>query len=73
LRRWLPLAAAYFWAFDRDTSRHVRVALAGAPAHVVLPFDFVPDMMPLLGFIDDAAVLPTGNEARCPPYRSSAP
>jgi uncharacterized membrane protein YkvA (DUF1232 family) len=50
----------------------VQVALVGAPAHFALPFDFVPDMMPLLGFIDDAAVLPR-QKARCPPYRSLAP
>jgi uncharacterized membrane protein YkvA (DUF1232 family) len=25
----------------------------------VLPFDFIPDMLPLIGFTDDAAVLAT--------------
>jgi uncharacterized membrane protein YkvA (DUF1232 family) len=53
------LVAAYFCAFDRDTPRHVQVALIGALAYFVLPFDFVPDMMPLIGFTDDAAVLAT--------------
>jgi uncharacterized membrane protein YkvA (DUF1232 family) len=53
------LVAAYICAFDRDTPRHVQVALIGALAYFVLPFDFIPDMLPLVGFTDDAAVLAT--------------
>jgi uncharacterized membrane protein YkvA (DUF1232 family) len=53
------LLAAYYCAFDKETPRHVQVALMGAVAYFILPFDFVPDMMPLLGFTDDAAVLAT--------------
>jgi uncharacterized membrane protein YkvA (DUF1232 family) len=53
------LLAAYYCAFDRNTPRHVQAALIGALAYFVLPFDLVPDMMPLLGFTDDAAVLAT--------------
>src|SRR4051794_3923553 len=53
------LLAAYYCAFDRETPRHVQAALLGAIAYFILPFDFVPDMLPLLGFTDDAAVLAT--------------
>jgi len=53
------LVAAYYCAFDKDTPRHVQAALLGAIAYFILPFDFVPDMMPVLGFTDDAAVLAT--------------
>jgi uncharacterized membrane protein YkvA (DUF1232 family) len=53
------LLAAYYCAFDRETPRHVQIALLGAIAYFVLPFDFVPDMLPVLGFSDDAAVLAT--------------
>ena len=53
------LLAAYYCAFDKDTPRHVQVALMGAIAYFILPFDFVPDMMPALGFTDDAAILAT--------------
>ena len=53
------LLAAYYCAFDRDTPRHVQAALVGALAYFVLPFDIIPDMMPVLGFTDDAAVLAT--------------
>ncbi|MTV17735.1 MULTISPECIES: YkvA family protein [Bradyrhizobium] len=53
------LLAAYYCAFDRQTPRHVQAALLGAIAYFILPFDFVPDMLPILGFTDDAAVLAT--------------
>jgi uncharacterized membrane protein YkvA (DUF1232 family) len=53
------LLAAYYCAFDRQTPRHVQAALLGALAYFILPFDFIPDMMPMLGFTDDAAVLAT--------------
>ena len=37
----------------------MQAALLGALAYFVLPFDVIPDMMPVLGFTDDAAVLAT--------------
>jgi uncharacterized membrane protein YkvA (DUF1232 family) len=51
------ILAAYYCAFDRQTPRHIQVALLGAIAYFVLPFDFVPDLLPILGFTDDAAIL----------------
>src|ERR1700722_7620546 len=53
------LLAAYYCAFDKQTPRHVQATLLGALAYFVLPFDFIPDMLPVLGFTDDAAVLAT--------------
>jgi uncharacterized membrane protein YkvA (DUF1232 family) len=53
------LLSAYYCAFDRRTPRHVQAALLGAIAYFILPFDFIPDMLPVLGFTDDAAVLAT--------------
>ena len=53
------LLTAYYCAFDCDTPRHVQAALLGALAYFVLPFDFIPDMLPVLGYSDDAAVLAT--------------
>lgn len=53
------LLAAYYCAFDKQTPRHVQAALLGAIAYFILPFDFIPDMLPILGFSDDAAVLAT--------------
>jgi uncharacterized membrane protein YkvA (DUF1232 family) len=51
------LLAAYYCAFDRETPRHVQAVLVGALAYFILPFDVMPDMLPILGFTDDAAVL----------------
>src|SRR5262249_18614646 len=53
------LLTAYYCAFDRTTPRHVQAALIGALAYFVLPFDIIPDMLPVLGYTDDAAVLVT--------------
>ena len=53
------LLAAYYCAFDRQTPRHVQLSLLGALAYFVLPFDVMPDFLPVLGFTDDAAVLVT--------------
>ncbi len=53
------LLAAYYCAFDRATPRHVQLTLIGALAYFVLPADAVPDMLPVVGFTDDAAVLAT--------------
>jgi uncharacterized membrane protein YkvA (DUF1232 family) len=53
------LLAAYYCALDQETPRHVKVTLVGAIAYFVLPFDAIPDMLPVLGFTDDAAVLAT--------------
>ena len=53
------LLSAYYCAFDKATPRHVQAVLLGAIAYFILPFDFIPDMLPVLGFTDDAAVLAT--------------
>ena len=53
------LLAAHYCAFDRDTPLEVKAALVGALAYFVLPFDAIPDVLPLLGYADDAAVLTT--------------
>ncbi len=51
------LLAAYYCAFDHQTPAHVKAALIGAIGYFVLPFDAIPDMLPVIGFADDAAVL----------------
>jgi len=53
------LLAAYYCAFDHATPMPVKASLVGALAYFVLPFDALPDVFPLLGFTDDAAVLLT--------------
>lgn len=51
------LLAAHYCAFDRQTPVHVKAALVGAIAYFVLPVDVVPDVLPVIGYTDDAAML----------------
>lgn len=63
LARQLPFAedllAAYFCVRDPATPPRIRWILLLALAYFVLPVDTVPDVLPVLGFTDDAAVLAT--------------
>ena len=53
------LLTAYYCAFDRETPMHVRATLLTALAYFVMPFDGLPDILPIMGMADDAAVLGT--------------
>jgi uncharacterized membrane protein YkvA (DUF1232 family) len=57
----LPFAedvlAAWFCARDPATPRRVRYTLLAALGYFVLPVDAIPDLLPLIGFSDDAAVI----------------
>lgn len=53
------LLAAYYCAFDHATPVSVKATLIAAIAYFVLPIDAIPDVLPVLGFTDDAAVLAT--------------
>lgn len=51
------LLAAWICARDPATPRRVRLTLLAALGYFVLPVDALPDIMPILGFTDDAAVI----------------
>lgn len=51
------VVAAYFCAFDPETPARVRGILLATLAYFVMPFDFIPDMLAVIGFSDDVAVL----------------
>jgi uncharacterized membrane protein YkvA (DUF1232 family) len=51
------LVAAFFCATDPSTPSRVKLILLGAIAYFVLPTDAITDLLPLIGFADDAAVL----------------
>ncbi len=53
------LLAAYYCAFDKDTPLAVKATLVAAIAYFILPVDAIPDVLPVIGFTDDAAVLAT--------------
>ena len=61
LARILPFSedvlAAYHCVRDPSTPSRVRMILLAALAYLVLPFDAIPDLLPVLGFTDDAAVM----------------
>ncbi len=49
--------AAWYCARDPATPSRVRFILISALAYFVLPIDAIPDLVPFLGFTDDAAVI----------------
>jgi uncharacterized membrane protein YkvA (DUF1232 family) len=49
--------AAYYCSLDRATPLRVRASIFGALVYFVTPADVLPDVLPALGFTDDAAVL----------------
>ena len=51
------LLAAYYCATDPVTPKRVKLILLGALTYFILPADAVPDILPVLGFADDAAML----------------
>jgi uncharacterized membrane protein YkvA (DUF1232 family) len=57
----LPFAedamAIFYCALDPATSPRAKAIVLGAVAYFVMPFDIIPDFIPILGFTDDAAVI----------------
>ena len=49
--------AMYFATLDRRTPMWVKGMVAGALAYFVMPIDAIADVLPLLGFTDDAGVM----------------
>jgi uncharacterized membrane protein YkvA (DUF1232 family) len=57
----MPLAqetvAMYFCLLDPKTPLWVKGTVAAALAYFILPLDAIPDLLPIVGFSDDAGVL----------------
>jgi uncharacterized membrane protein YkvA (DUF1232 family) len=51
------IALAYHAFFDPRTPLLAKLILGGALVYGILPFDVVPDVLPLLGIADDAVLL----------------
>ena len=51
------LAASWYAVRDPKTPTRVKAALLAALAYFVMPVDAIPDVVAVLGFTDDAAVL----------------
>jgi len=68
----LPDFIRLYWRLFRDSrvSLWPKAILVGALAYVVLPFDIIPDALPILGEIDDLVIVVTAARwfmHRCPP------
>lgn len=63
LRPWLrarrrDLLAAFYVLRDPRTPGRIRVLIVAALAYVLSPLDAMPDVVPLLGYVDDAVIAP---------------
>ncbi len=58
----LPDIVRLLWRVTRDdrAPRLVRYGLIGLAAYLALPFDIIPDGIPVLGQLDDVVVLTVG-------------
>lgn len=80
LARALPFSedvlAAYYCVRDKRTSARVKLILLAALAYFVMPIDAIPDIIPVLGYTDDAAVMAAAiaavRGAILPEHRDSA-
>ena len=54
------LLALYFAYQDPRTPWYARVFALGVVAYAFSPIDLIPDMIPLLGYVDDLILLPIG-------------
>lgn len=50
-------AAAYYCAIDRDTPLRAKGIILAALAYFIMPMDAMPDVLAVIGFTDDIAVI----------------
>ena len=54
-------ALLLYYAYERkETPRWAKRTIVGVLGYLVVPFDFLPDLTPLLGYTDDLGVLTAG-------------
>jgi uncharacterized membrane protein YkvA (DUF1232 family) len=53
----VQILTLYYCMVDPATPRKSKLIIAGALAYTVLPADLVPDLLPMVGWSDDAAMI----------------
>ncbi len=54
-------ALQLYYVMERpDCPRKVKAAIMGALAYLILPLDLIPDLIPVVGYTDDAGVIAEG-------------
>jgi uncharacterized membrane protein YkvA (DUF1232 family) len=51
--------ALYFCLVDSKTPLYIKATITGALVYFISPIDAIPDLLPLVGFSDDAGVIAT--------------
>jgi uncharacterized membrane protein YkvA (DUF1232 family) len=51
------IIALYHYLVDRDVSWHRKAIVAGALIYFIAPIDAIPDLAPLVGYMDDLGVI----------------
>jgi uncharacterized membrane protein YkvA (DUF1232 family) len=52
--------ALYLAARDPRTPRYAKLLVAGIVAYALSPIDLIPDVVPILGYLDDLILIPVG-------------
>jgi uncharacterized membrane protein YkvA (DUF1232 family) len=65
LRRWArrlrrQALTVYFLARDRRLPRGLRLLAMAIAAYALSPIDLIPDVIPVLGYLDDLLIVPLG-------------
>lgn len=52
-----PALKMYYAALDKDTPTWAKSTIVGALGYFISPLDAIPDLLPVVGYTDDAGVL----------------
>jgi len=52
-----PALKMYFALNDKDTPRWAKSTIIGALGYFISPLDSIPDLLPVVGYTDDVAIL----------------
>ncbi|MBE0508760.1 MAG: DUF1232 domain-containing protein [Marinospirillum sp.] len=52
-----PSLELYYAAADKDTPVWAKTVIYGALGYFISPLDLIPDVIPVIGYMDDAAVI----------------